>query len=104
MGIQGTSFKIHAVNLERFFKLKPDAILFCLNENDFTIDKNGNYTGHITVKMEDGFGLDVHDVDSKGGLHPGFMAWWLLQHTRGYKPFTTKMEVTTTISGNINSP
>ena len=36
--------------------------------NDFTIDKNGNYTGHITVKMEDGFGLDVHDVDSKGGL------------------------------------
>ena len=54
--------------------------------------------------MEDGFGLDVHDVDSKGGLHPGFMAWWLLQHTRGYKPFTTKMEVTTTISGNINSP
>ncbi|MBK6606617.1 MAG: SGNH/GDSL hydrolase family protein [Leptospiraceae bacterium] len=39
MGIQGTSFKIHAVNLERFFKLKPDAILFCLNENDWIDDR-----------------------------------------------------------------
>ena len=39
MGIQGTSFLVHSVNLPRFFDLKPEIILICVNENDWIDDR-----------------------------------------------------------------
>lgn len=72
--------------------------------NNFTLDNKGNYKGSISLYMEDAFGLDKNDVSTKGWIHPGFEAWWLLQHTRGYIPLKTIVQISTTIFGNINSP
>lgn len=63
----------------------------------------GEYTGYISVSIRDEFGLDKRDVNSRWyGKAPGFTAWWLLQHTRGYKPFETNININTSISGNIH--
>ncbi len=70
----------------------------------FAIDKSGNYSAALSFYMEDAFGLDRNDVFSKGFIHPGFESWWLLQHTRGYLPFKTIVQLSTNISGNINNP
>jgi lysophospholipase L1-like esterase len=39
LGIQGSSFLVHSVNLPRFLYLKPEAIVICLNENDWIDDR-----------------------------------------------------------------
>lgn len=47
----------------------------------------------VTVTIKDHFGLDKHDALEYQDYHPGFAAWWLLQHTRNFKPFETKIIV-----------
>jgi lysophospholipase L1-like esterase len=39
LGTQGASFVFHAVNLERYLQFKPDYIVFCITENDWTDDR-----------------------------------------------------------------
>jgi hypothetical protein len=53
----------------------------------------------IEVTIYDNFGLDKHDALIYQGKHSGFAAWWLLQHTRGFKPFVTKIVIKSSIEG-----
>jgi RHS repeat-associated protein len=79
--------------------------------NSFSIDgRTGMYTANITVHLIDAFGLDKGDVRRfqknvlnifSPSLGEGFGAWWLLQHSRGYVPFTINMDIQKTISGTI---
>ena len=39
LGIQGAAFSFHALNLDRFFTYKPNAIVFCITENDWVDDR-----------------------------------------------------------------
>lgn len=57
------------------------------------------WTADIEVTIYDNFGLDKNDALTYQGKHSGFAAWWLLQHTRGYKPFQTKFVIKTRIEG-----
>jgi hypothetical protein len=43
--------------------------------------------------------LDKADALKYQAKHRGFAAWWLLQHTRGYKPFVTKVIIKSSIGG-----
>lgn len=61
--------------------------------------------------MYDEFGLDKHDIhtadfhNSFGKWFFGkisFIAWWVLQHIKGYKPLNTKIYNNETISGTVN--
>lgn len=64
-------------------------------------------TGKLFFHVTDHFGLDKKDALLYQGIvpfgHNGFAAWWRLQHTRGYVPFTTSIKVVATISGNISN-
>ncbi|SOD20569.1 DUF3289 family protein, partial [Pedobacter xixiisoli] len=53
----------------------------------------------VEVTIYDNFGLDKHDALHYQASHPGFAAWWLLQHTRNYKPFVTKVVIKSGIGG-----
>jgi hypothetical protein len=57
------------------------------------------WTADIEVTIYDNFGLDKHDALTYQGNHDGFAAWWLLQHTRGHKPFQTKFVIKSRING-----
>jgi hypothetical protein len=54
--------------------------------------------------VTDHFGLDTPDVlkYQMKVLGSGFAAWWRLQHTRGYKPFRTRIIVDAVIKGKLN--
>ena len=54
---------------------------------------------YADVTIYDNFGLDKHDALIYQGKHAGFAAWWLLQHTRGFKPFVTKIVIKSSIEG-----
>jgi hypothetical protein len=54
------------------------------------------------IILYDHFGLDIPDVESGYYYIEGFLAWFVLQHHRSYKPFITKMESSErTIIGQI---
>lgn len=69
--------------------------------DNFTIDASGNWIAEVTVTIYDHFGLDKNDALTYQSYHDGFSAWWLLQHTRGYKPFETKIVVRKRVFGKI---
>jgi RHS repeat-associated protein len=71
-----------------------------------------NYKLTIQVDIWDDFGVDRCDV--KGAIdklksrkvgyqmrYKGFIAWWILQHQRGYKPFINKMSFKYEVSGSF---
>ena len=80
---------------------QTDIVLDSYNYNETT--KEWEATFKFIVM--DHFGLDKHDALTyqayPGGS--GFAAWWRLQHTRGYKPFVTKVWFKATIKGNLNN-
>lgn len=55
----------------------------------------------VDVVITDHFGLDKNDAMVYQGSHRGFAAWWVLQHTRGYKPFITQIVVRTRLYGGL---
>jgi hypothetical protein len=65
----------------------------------FTKDSGINWTAEIEVTIYDNFGLDKPDVLKYQGKHEGFAAWYLLQHSRNYVPFKTKIVTRTKIQG-----
>jgi hypothetical protein len=70
---------------------------------DYTI-VNGKWKATFIITITDWFGMDNNDVDKYQYvpyIGNGFAAWWLLQHTRGYKPLETKISCAVTLSGNL---
>lgn len=69
---------------------------------------NGRYTANIKLVLYDHYGLDTPDLTQGNGGYrtnfaAGFMAWYILQHGRGYKPFIVRMDIPTfTITGTTN--
>lgn len=59
---------------------------------------NGKWSLTVTITIHDHFGLDKHDALKFQSSHPGFAAWWILQHQRGYVPFETVSKTTWTIT------
>jgi hypothetical protein len=64
----------------------------------------------MRLDIRDDFGIDRCDIRSaidklkkrKLGYqlpYKGFIAWWILQHQRGFKPFINKMSFAYDISG-----
>jgi hypothetical protein len=87
-----------------------DAINYtCVVLKKFTITPQGKYVASIQVQMYDTFGLDDEDVKNFGeqnifkkvGAKLGFIAWWVLQHVKGYKHLNTKIFNDETISGTL---
>ncbi len=73
--------------------------------SDFSINqKTGKYRSSIRVELYDDFGLSRRDVTQFNDFTPyrsGLDAWWILQHQRGYKPFTTKITLLLDFSGRV---
>ena len=61
----------------------------------------GRWSAWFCFDVEDHFGLDRNDAITFQGSHPGFPAWWMLQHQRNYVPFHTKVLVRARLSGEI---
>ena len=59
------------------------------------------WVADIEVTIYDHFGLDKHDALVYQGNHRAFAAWWILQHKRNYKPFTTKIVVKNRLYGGL---
>ncbi|WP_343657849.1 DUF3289 family protein [Chryseobacterium sp.] len=59
----------------------------------FTPISNNKWTAIIQLEVLDHFGLDLHDAQAYQNWHDGFLAWWILQHVRNYRPFKTKISV-----------
>jgi hypothetical protein len=51
------------------------------------------WSADITFVIKDHFGLDKPDAITYQYDHSGFIAWWLLQHRRGFRPFETVITV-----------
>lgn len=101
---------------------------FRVTATDYNLSSD-SYQVKIQVKIFDGFGLDIEDVDKFGYLDQhknkaliavlfrpqiglpaselmkiageGFRAWFILQHFKGYRPFITEMEKIFTFEGSI---
>lgn len=69
--------------------------------NDFQLSNDGQWSAIVTVEMYDHFGLDKNDALKYQFYHGGFAAWWALQHTKGFAPFTTKVVFQKKISGQL---
>lgn len=69
--------------------------------DNYNIDANGEFTVSLSVTIHDHFGLDKHDALTYQYKNLGFPAWWLLQHTRGYKPFETIINIKTRLHGHL---
>jgi uncharacterized protein (TIGR03034 family) len=79
-----------------------DTMAYKVELLSYSIDDSKNYSGKIKVTIFDDFGLDSEDIAEKlPGKHPGFRAWFILQHIRGYKPFITVMENEFDLSGAL---
>ncbi|HRN56501.1 MAG TPA: DUF3289 family protein [Agriterribacter sp.] len=61
------------------------------------------YHATFRVDLYDDFGVSLEDVTSKwyAPHYNGLMAWWILQHRRGYRPFVTKLSFTFTTSQSL---
>ena len=66
------------------------------------------WTAYFYVEVLDHFGLGLDDLlkfqDADYhllGIGKGFASWWLLQHTRGYRPFRTKLRFIVCLSGKL---
>ncbi|MDQ8003308.1 MAG: DUF3289 family protein [Pedobacter sp.] len=57
------------------------------------------WSADVEVTIIDHFGLDKADALKYQAKHRGFAAWWLLQHTRAYKPFVTKVVIKSSVGG-----
>lgn len=69
--------------------------------DDFSINSTtGQWYADVTVTVFDHFGLDKHDALTYQNNHSGFADWWLLQQTRGFVPFQTKVIVRKRVSGH----
>ena len=70
--------------------------------DSYTIDpQTGKWDCYFLVNVVDHFGLDDDDaVDTQYLL--GFVAWWALQHRRGWWPFRTDIWFVAHLSGDIN--
>jgi hypothetical protein len=68
---------------------------------DYTIDSNGNWEAEFVFEITDHWGMDKPDVLKFQNANVGFVAWWVLQHKRDYKPFLTKIYVTRKLKGKI---
>ena len=66
---------------------------------NFRTDHSNLWYADVEVTIYDNYGLDKADALKYQGKHLGFAAWWLLQHTRGYKPFVTKVVIKSRING-----
>ncbi len=81
----------------------------CIVLRKFTIAPDGKYVASIQVQMYDSFGLDTKDVNNFGRNNVfkrvtfklGFIAWWILQHVKGYKHLDTQIYINETLSGTI---
>lgn len=69
--------------------------------DEFHLDINGKWTADVTVTIYDHFGLDKLDALVYQNKHQGFADWWLLQHTRNFVPYITKITVRKRISGHL---
>jgi RHS repeat-associated protein len=76
----------------------------------FKINPDKTYTATIKVRMYDSFGLDTQDILDllnhpniilRKALVSNFIAWWILQHVKGFKHLDVKIENTETISGSL---
>ena len=91
-----------------------NGLAFCLHGlwgheievTDFYIHENGDYTVMLAYNIYDHFGLDQNDIDNiklqlVDNFHPGFSAWYILQHNSeyncAYKPFVTFMRFSVSI-------
>ena len=67
---------------------------------------NGNaYSGILSFKFYDHFGLNEEDVTKYGNIE-GFRAWYILQHNKkfngSYKPFITEIDFEVPFSGHFS--
>jgi hypothetical protein len=70
--------------------------------DNFSIDPiTKKWEAEVTVTIYDHFGLDKHDALTYQNNHSGFADWWLLQQTRGFVPFQTKVIVHKRILGAL---
>ncbi len=53
------------------------------------------------IILWDHFGLDFPDMEKFSDTHQGFVAWFILQHFRGYRPFITKVKFNHTFNVTI---
>ncbi|WP_428268699.1 DUF3289 family protein [Haliangium sp.] len=60
-----------------------------------------HYSATIHLTLYDHFGLDRPDMEKKYKYLAGFRAWFVLQHVRGYRPFTVEIGLDHTFSGKI---
>ena len=60
----------------------------------------GEWNGRFMVNVTDNFGLDDDDARDYQYV-PGFVAWWALQHRRGWHPFVTDIWFVVRLSGKI---
>lgn len=95
----GTYNKFHGlqilVNDTEYTKIEMD-------DNDFQLNPTtGNWSTAVTITINDHFGLDKADALEYQTYSLGFSSWWLLQHTRGYKPLNTVITVKLAIYGHL---
>ncbi len=70
--------------------------------DSYTFDpQTGKWDCYFLVNVVDHFGLDDDDAVDTQYL-PGFVAWWALQHRRGWWPFRTDIWFVAHLSGDIN--
>lgn len=69
--------------------------------DSWEFDSNtGEWNGRFMVNVTDNFGLDDDDAEQFQYI-PGFVAWWALQHRRGWHPFVTDIWFVVRLSGKI---
>lgn len=92
------------------FHNKFAGLQILINDTEYTEIKLLNFqinpatlewVADVDVVIYDHFGLDKHDALAYQDAHSGFASWWLLQHTRGYKPFETKVTVRKRLYGQV---
>jgi len=69
---------------------------------NFNLDNTTKiWSADFYFEVTDHFGLDKHDAELYQVFHPGFAAWWALQHRRDYPPFRTKITIFATLKGQL---
>lgn len=68
---------------------------------EYKLYEDGRYSLEYRVTLWDHFGLNYGDLKISRELIDGFVAWFILQHFRGYKPFITKITFTKTMFGKL---
>ena len=78
--------KLHGMTLA-----VDDTSAYQVYVDDYELNSTNSFSCKLRIEIYDHFGLDMADVE-KYGLGAGFRAWYVLQHTRGYRPFLTQMK------------